>query len=199
MSTDTLEREIIVTPFAIEADHPRMSDLLIQGTPERYRLRSAVDGSKPGKNSKGEEATPIDQVTVLGSFPKTPGVKLHVNPQDCTYKIIDPLNEDEELCERIRKWLKQNSAFNMGDKLKGAKTIEGKLDKNRMKTLCREMFNLVEAGEAKKATASFPDMEEIDSLDGNYLLNPGSNINNSQPVFEKDFDAWVENLSRSGG
>ena len=198
MSTETVERNIIVTPFAIEADHPRMSDLLIQSIPERYRLRSTIDGSKPGKNSKGEEATPIDQVTVLGSFPKTPGMQLYVNPEECTYKIVDPLNEDEKLCEKIRKWLKQNSGFNMGDKLEGNETIEGKLDTHRMKTLCREMFNLVESGEAKKITASFPNMEEIDELPGYFLLNPGSNISNSQPVYEKDFASWEEKLSRSG-
>jgi len=199
MATATEEHVIVVTPFTIEADHPRMSDLLIQSIPG-CRLRSAMDGAKGAKNAKGEDVVPIDQVRVLGSFPKTPGMQLHVNPEKLTYEIIDPLNKDEEMCERVRKWLKQNSPVNPGDKLKGSKedVLKGKLDKHRMKTLCREMFNLVEAEEAKKASVSFPNMKEIEELPGNFLLNPGSRVRNTQPIFEKDFDRWVETADKSG-
>lgn len=199
MSTAEISQEIIVAPFGIEADHPRNSDLYIQCIPG-VRLRSAIRGDKHVIDAKtGEPRTPLDQVRQLATFPKTPGMQLHVNPTKLTYSVYDPLSGDEDLRERITKWCDQNMPIRMTATIKGCETQQGTLDKHRMKSLCREMFWLVNAGEAKVADGELPTMEEISELPGHFLLNPGSRTYNSQPQFEKDFDEWCDNLARGGG
>ena len=191
-------REIVVAPFGIEADHPRCSDLYIQCIPN-LRLRSSIDGSRPARDSKtGDMVTPRDQAINMGDFPKTPGMQLHVNPLELTYVVVDPLADMPDMQERVVKWMNNHTPFR-GDKIKIDKKLEGKIDVHQMKSLCREMFNLMKDGEAKHVRGSKPDMSEIDLLPGKYLLNPGSRVMNTQPRFEVDFDSWVEKLANQGG
>lgn len=200
MAETKVKRPIsIVQPFGIEADHPRNCNLLIQAIPG-CRLRSAISGAKPAKNARtGEKRIPVDQARHLGQFPPIPGMQLHVNPRDCTYTVLDPLAEDEELCEKIRRTIDRTMPFKVGNKLKGVKTQKGKLDPHRMKTLCRECIWLLEAGEAKLVKGPLPDISDVEELPGNFLLNPGSVVGNTQPIFEKDWDEWFEKLVRSAG
>lgn len=189
---------VAVLPFAIEADHPRMSDLLLQGIPN-CRLRSAISGVKPVIDVKtGHEVLPRDQAIHLGSFPNTPGMQVHVNPAECTYEIIDPLRDNAVLLERIRRFMQENSGIRTSDRFNGVETQKGTLDPHRMKTLCRELLFLVNSGEAKKVKGPMPTLRDIDELPGNYLLNPGARVPVTQPMYEKDFPAWVDKLSQSG-
>lgn len=193
------EPRVIIAPFAIEADHPRNDDLLVQAIPG-CRLRSAIDGSKAALDRKtGESLVPLAQAQHLSSFPKTPGMQLHVDPANLSYSIVDPLATDDTMCEKVQRWMRQNHATRGDGKIKGVPTQNGKLDVHRMKTLCREMFNLVQEGAAKKCKGPMPSMADIDELPGHFLLNPGSRVPNLQPNFEKDYDAWLEKLTASGG
>lgn len=202
MSTDTLDSktklEVVVTPFGIEADHPRNCDLLLQCIPGE-RLRSAFDGSKPAKNKHGDLVTPRDQAAFLAGFPKTPGQQLLIDPARLTYKIIDPLTKDPATLDRITKFVRNNMALRTDSQIQGVPDKEGKLDIHRMKSLCREVFNLVQDGEAKICKGAMPKMAEIDELPGYYLLNPGLRTATTQPVYEKDFEGWVDRLSHNGG
>jgi len=191
-----------IQPFGIEADHPRNADLMIQSIPG-CRLRGAVVASKGTivnhDSETGDSVISPDQAMYLGNYPQIPGMQLHVDPAKCTYSIIDPLYDDEKLCERIKATAKRLCGIHMERKLRGVAPQKGKLDPHRMKTLCREMFNIVQAGEGKTVKGVLPTMEDIDSLPGKYLLNPGSRIFNSQPTFEEDFPVWYDNLVKSGG
>ncbi len=201
MTTATMEpkTKTTVAPFGIEADHPRNGDLLLQSVPG-CRLRSAISASKHVIDAKtGEPKVPQDQARHLGQLPPIPGMQIHVSPAKLTYMVIDPLHDDEELCERIRKTLDQISPFRMGRTLKGVPPLKGVLDKHRMKTLCRELVWLVDASEAKAVKGTMPELDEVDKLEGEYLLNPGSQVTNMQPRFECDWDKWLAELTRSGG
>lgn len=191
-------REIVVAPFGIEADHPRCCDLYIQCIPN-LRLRSAIDGGKPARDNKtGDFSVPRDQAINMGDFPKTPGMQLHVNPFELTYVVIDPLADMQDMQDRVVRWMNQHTPFR-GDKIKIDKKLEGKIDRHQMKSLCREMFNLVKDGEARHVRGSMPDMSEIDLLPGKYLLNPGSRVMNTQPRFEDDLPGWIDRLANQGG
>lgn len=193
------KRAVSVQPFAIEADHPRNADLMIQSIPG-CRLRGALSASKTTRDSKtGEEGLPKDQAISMGSLPPIPGMQLHVNPSALTYQILDPLCENEALCERIRRALSDTRPMRSNSKLQGVPPQKGKLDSHRMKTLCRELLRIVEAREAKLIKGVMPTLDDIDDLEGYYLLNPGAIIQNLQPRYEKDFPAWVDNLGRTGG
>ncbi len=199
MPATAIAKDIVVTPFGVEIDTPRNGDLVLASIPG-CRLRGGLDSTKPAFDSKtGDAVLPLDQVRTLGQFPKIPGMQLHVNPAELTYIITDPLRGNEDLCERIRLRLVNIGAFSVGNKLDGVPPQKGKLDVHRMKTLCRELINVLEANEAKMVKGPKPELEDVDDLPGNYLLNPGSVVMNAQPTFEKDWDAWYEKLTMSGG
>lgn len=193
---------VSVQPFTIEADTPRNGDLIVQCIPG-CRLRGAIDATKGTVvNKQDPDNTPVvpqDQARYLGQFPKIPGQRLHVDPSSCEYRVTDPLYNDEEMCERIRRTMERVSPFRVGGKLNGVKPQEGKLDVHRMKTLCRELLGALGANEARLVEGPRPDPEDIDELPGKYLLNPGSRIPNQQPQFEEDFDEWQSQLARTGG
>ncbi len=190
---------VVVVPFGIEADAPRNNQLLLQCVPGA-ELRSAIDGSKPVVDRKtGDFMLPKDQANHLASFPKAPGMQIYVNPAALTYEISDPLYEDDKMCERITKWMKNNIPFDTETKVGGAPPLKGSLDQHRMKTLCRELFWLVDAGDAKRCQGVIPTLEDIEELPGEFLLNPGSRIGNTQPQFECNFDNWVTKLANLGG
>ena len=189
----------IITPFGIEANHPRNSDLLLQCIPG-VRLRSAIDGSKAYTDPRtGIEHVPVAQATSLASFPRTPGMQLHVNPAELSYTVIDPLHNNEAMLTRISAYLRDKEGIKTDAKLNGLPPKSGTLDQHRMKSLCREMLWLVLAGEAANCKGVMPDLEEIDRLPGYFLLNPGSVVPNTQPIYEKDMPDWVNRLSHSGG
>lgn len=199
-ATATEEREMVVAPFGIEADAHRNADILLQCLPG-VKLRSRIDGARTVKDRRtGDEMIPRDQANLLTSFPKAPGMQLHVDPARLTYMIIDPLHDDKDMCERIGRWLKNNSPVYSPDmEIKGVERQEGTLDKHRMKSLVREMLWLIESEDAKLAKGPLPTMEEVETLPGRFLLNPGSRVQNTQPMYEDDWDKWVDQLTRSGG
>lgn len=199
MADPQLRSSISVLPFGIEADHPRNSDIMLQCIPGA-RLRSAISGTKPCVDAKtGELRVPLDQSRHLGSFPSTPGMQVHVNPAELTYAIVDPMHGNEQLCDRVGKYLRENAGYSPNKKINGIPPQNGKLDIHRMKSLCREMLWLVNADEAKKAKGAIPTIEDINDLPGYYLLNPGARVHTTQPIYEKDFEDWVAQLSHSGG
>ena len=194
----TLERErtksaSAVSPFGVEVDHPQMCDLLIQSIPG-CRLRSRC---KPTTVTvQGQVRTPQSQGH---SPPEAPGMQLHVNPADLSYVILDPLNTDEDAKARIKRFMHLTTGARQDTNLRGATTIKGTLDANRMKTLCREICWLLAANEVKVVKGAAPDIEDVDDLPGKYLLNPGLQTATTQPVYEEDYDAWKDQLTRSGG
>lgn len=194
----TTEREI-VPAFVIEADHPRNGNLLLQAIPGLV-LRGALSATKPSTNFKsGAKVVSPDQSSFLGQFPDVPGMHLHVDPAKLSYKVIDPLDGDEELCAKLTAAMRRKNAMSGTRQVRGVKPQSGKLDAHRIKTLVRECIQLVQAGEARVVKGVLPKMEDVEQLPGNFLLNPGSRIRNTQPQFEKDWDAWYERLNAAGG
>ena len=194
MPKNASETVVGITPFGVEADAPRNEDLLIQSIPG-LRLRGAMSSTKGVMNEDaGVSEIPHGQLLGMGGMPNIPGMQIFVDPEELSYKVIDPLHEDEELCIRITRFMnnRQNgSPTRTADRIRGVKPQEGVLDPHSMKTLCRELSNIVKAGEGKVVAGELPTTAEIKSLPGEFLLNPGSRVQNTQPRFEKDFDAWI--------
>ena len=191
--------------FGLEADERRNGDILLQSIPGA-RLRGAIDASKPTithpmQNMGDWEPTiPPDQSSGLGALPKIPGQQIFVNPDKLTYRIFDPLRDNEELCNRIVSAMKVRGQSVSSDRINGLKEVSGKLHVDSMKTLCRELRWLLEAGDMKTilGTGDLPSMKEIDAMKGDYLLNPGATTKWLQPRYEKEVDSWTEQLARTG-
>jgi hypothetical protein len=196
---DRETKSLTIASWGIEADHPRNCDLMIQCIPNG-RLRGAIQPMREAIDVRtGESATPIDQARDSVGLPRIPGQQLHIHPAEGRVEIIDPLCEDPQMCERITKWLRNRTGFTSTTPIKGVAKREEKLDIHRMKTLCREVLHIVTCGEARKIRGPLPDQQDIDDMPGYYLLNPGIRTGTTQPVYEKDWAAWVEALSHSGG
>lgn len=190
--------EVIVGSWSIEADHPRNSELLIQSIPN-LRLRSAFDGLKPAVTKNGKSRTPIDQALQYAGYPRTRGKILTVNPVRLLYEVTDPLHGDVATCAQIRDWLQEKGLLRRPDiKLDGDPPVRGELDVHSMKTLCREMLNLVKQGEAKTVRGDEPTLADINRLPGRYLLNPGLRTSTSQPRYEDDLQGWVDRMNSGG-
>lgn len=197
MTTDVKEKATTIAPFGIQVDHPRNADLLLQSI-KNCRLRSAISSTRTVTDKRsGHTMVPASQAA-MATFPSTPGMKLYVKPSDCSYKIIDPLCENEELCNRILRYLKEKGMAGSSTKIAGVPESKGTLDPHYMKTLVRELFQLSEAGHVKECMGHIPKLKDIDAMPGKYLLNPGSTVLNGQPRFEEDFDMWHTRLTMTG-
>ena len=195
--TDTIET-VDVLAFGIEADHPRNSDLLIQGV-ENCRLRSSI---KPTKQIMDEEdGEPVERPVnawMVDGFPnRLSGMQLHVDPEKLTWKIVDPLEGNERVLAQIKKAVDRNTGYSTIDKLKGMPERSGTLGKDEMKTLVREMVGIINSGEAK-VIGMKPDMDDVDNLPGRYLLNISNREQWKQPRYEDELSDWERNLNRMG-
>ena len=124
-----------------------------------------------------------------------PGQQLLVDPAKGTYTLTVPIRDDEELCEKIRRAMSQQG-IHTDNKIKGVPKKTGTLDADAMKSLCREMLWLVDAGEAIVCDGVVPSMEDIEDLEGEFLTNACSMGDWKQPRYERDLPAWVETLNR---
>jgi len=196
---DRQQKQVALAPFAVEADHPRNCDLLLQAVPG-LRLRSRITHARQVWDRKtGRFVVPPDQTRHLGLLPEIPGMRLYVDPKSRKYKVTDPLYRNQELCEQIYNALKADGRPVPFSSVRGVPPQEGELDEHRMKTLCRELVRLLDLGHVRVVSGPQPTIEDVDRLPGKYLLNPGARVPNTQPMFEEDWDQWLETLKRAGG
>jgi len=192
--SETKPKIELIPPFVVEADHPQNCDLMLQCIPGA-RLRSTIKSTTVDASGKNFRT----QTVRNHQLPSVPGMRLAVHPLEGTYLISDPLNDDEDAQQALKAFLVRVNQASKDSVMKGEKEVRGKLDIHQMKSLCREVFNLAEEKVIKVIEGSVPTMQDILDMDGEFLLNPGSRISNTQPRFEIDFQTWVDQLSRSGG
>ncbi len=216
--------EVMVAPFGIEADGRRNNVLLLMNIPG-VQLRSRETANRPviaNPQSKDKEDRPIgrDFATFHGSMPEIPGQPLHLNPATRQWRVFDPLTEDENLCRRIARALVAGEhVVNRNVEIKGVPTQEGTLGPDEMKTLIREVCQLMQSNDARLIKGPRPygtdkqtgehDMTDVDELRwtvtqdgksvevGDYLLEPFATDTN-RPRYEKDLASWVQRLNRIG-
>ncbi len=194
------ETRISVSPFGIEADHPRNANLLIQCV-VNCKLRSAIKAVKEiftRDPETGEQTTEPGPANMTRGLPANiPGMQFHVDPAKGTYRVIDPLNSPkaEHILERIQKAI-DGSGIRVNRKLRGVPTQDGTVDPDRMKTLVRELVRFVDAGEAKAIKGKVPQMAAVDLLPGDYLLEPRTDQQWNRPRYENDEAAWIQTLNQ---
>jgi len=183
--------------YTIVADHPRNSDLLIQNIPG-MRLRSRISASRTVIANPQNDSRPIPKSQA--GMPEVPGMTLTVDLSNGRYFVEDPLFNDERKCEQLKQTLMNNESQYLpkNTKIRGVAPQKGHLGKDEFKTLCREIRNLLDYGEATEVGTPFPTRDAIDNLPGDYLLNPGARVDNTQPRYEKDWEQWKSQLDRSG-
>ena len=197
MSAATMN-ETVVLPFEIEADHPRNSTLRIMCIDGGLMLRSAFNGMKGARDAKGRLQTPLDQASTYAGHPEMPGMRLSVNPAKLEYEIIDPMHNNP-LCDDVLAWAQQHMPLPGNATFNGEKPRGGKLDVHQMKSLCRELLNIINSGEAKVTRGPKPSEDQIAMMPGRFILNPGLQTATTQPRYEDDLENWVQTLSHNGG
>jgi hypothetical protein len=121
-------------------------------------------------------------------------MQLRVDPAKGEYQVTDPLRDDEDLCERIKRAMSHSQLITASGKLRGAPPSGGKLDRDHLKTLIREMVWLVTSGSARVVEGTAPSHEQLDGTPGDYLTHPrGGGWH--QPRYEKDMEDWDRTLN----
>lgn len=193
-ATETKSTSCPVQPFTVEADHPRNCDLLLQSAPGE-KLRSRIVANRTVTDNKsGQELIPGDQASALSRFPEIPGMRIKVYPEDKKILITDPLasKKDQDTLDRLRAVLKASPLRNANE-VRGVPERTVSLDVDRLKTLCKELHQLVEIGHARIIQGPKKlEMDKIDKLPGDYLLDPGSRVDNARPRYEKDYERWLQ-------
>ena len=196
-------QKVSVPPFTIEANLPRNGHLMIQAIPGRPRLRSAFDAAKPvRRGGHGPDAddmiVPTSQNAAFGDHPAIPGQRISVDPGAGTYVITDPMRDNVRMLGKVVRWLSAKAGGGAENR-NGFETTSGKLDVHRMKSLCREMWHVVNNGDGRIIEGPEFSLEDCDDLPGRYLQNPGSAVRTSQPQFEDQMEKWEETLNAVGG
>lgn len=187
--------------FMIEADHNTNSDIVLKSI-IGVRLRSRILGMRPIKDNNGNEVVPKDRARALSELPEIPGMRLTVDPEKLEYAVEDPLTfeENEKFVEMLSKRIAASDEIHTNlpanKKIEGVPTIKAKLeDIDQAKTLVRECFHLVEAGEARVVKGNFPkDIETINKMKGRYLLKAGCHVDNLMPRYEDQLEDYKQQL-----
>lgn len=188
-----------VVPFAIEACDPCNCDLVLR-TLDGVRLRSLLRPIKTVFSrdpQTGEMVEKSVSANLLPGMPtNVPGMILSVNPTEGTWKVTDPLCDDEELCEKIRQAINHGGQYQVVHKLRGVPPQQGKMDKDLTKTLVREMLELVEKDCARLHSGVLPTREAVDAMPGDYLLFPRNPTEYAMPRYEKDLETWRQAMNQ---
>lgn len=208
---DEKKKSVSPSPFVIEACTPRNQDLLVQNL-DGLRLRGAVhatvevfdrawqqedDPDDPDEMRSSTRPAPARLVDGIGELP---GERLYVNPATGEWKTQDPLYDKKSTLERIRVAIRRHLGFAaVGQKLQGMKPRTGKVDPDRMKSLCMELHCFVEAGEAKVVKGRMPSAEEIKCMLGRPLLNWMNRQSWKQPKYVDQLDDWERRVNQLDG
>jgi len=200
MSTVDKKVKTTLKPFTIEADSPNNGDIMLHsltGCRIRSRIKSTRRVFDKDRITK-EQVTRQESAHLLPGMPADiPGMRIEVHPGKSMYRVYDPLCDNEEMCESIGAALGAQNGTPQ-KKVRGIKTYEGELGTDLLKTLLRELYNIVQSEDGKVVKGLLPEMEDIDALEGDYLLNPSNRTKYHMPRYEKDLDTWAEKLNRLG-
>lgn len=193
------------TSFTIEASGIHGGDIIIQNI-GNLRMRGAIRSTKqvfdkqfdPELFEEGKDTRPAAN-QIIDGVPELPGQRLTVNPAEGTWELTDPLHGNERVMGVVQKALRMRHGVRVSEKLTGVPPQKGSVDKDRMKTLCRELLCFIESEDATVVKGIKPTREDIDEMDGRYLLNASNLGNWHQPRYEDQYDAWVADINRIGG
>jgi len=192
------KKQVTVLPFEVEADSPKNSDLFIQtiGVRLRSRIKQTVEVFD---RDEGERSISETTAKLINGLPrKIPGMHLRVDPAKCIYEVSDPLTDDPETLDKIRKAMIRQAGFSSNGKLKGVKATDGKMHRDEMKTLLREMLGFIRMKKMRVVAGKAPTMEDVEGMPGEFLTNARNLGRWKQPRYEKDVEEWsakVDQLS----
>lgn len=181
-----------VPAFAVQATHPRNCDLhlmCLNGVIGR-RMRSTTNPLVTNIQGQPRPFNRQDPVPVI------PGQILRVFPSELRVVMEDPFFGDDVMRDALARWLRKNQGGTSTIPPSGIPPVEGRMDANRMKSLCREILHLLADKSMTQVEGPAFDLEDVDGLPGDYLLNPGSIIPTGQPALEKHWDQYVQRCNQ---
>lgn len=140
-----------------------------------------------------------DMGTMANRIPSPmPGAMLEVDARRKRIKLFDPLGTTEE----GKKLLAEYNAVakdvpSLKKDCKAFDTVEHDLDDDQLKTLLFELLRKRESKCLDVVSGELPTAEQIDSLPGHELYDPG-NLGEDKPRYKKDLEAW-KNQRRVAG
>lgn len=129
----------------------------------------------------------------MSQMPDSPGQRLTVDLATGHLREYDPLESDPERLAHICRVMGR-ARGGVDVKYKPIPAKDHKIDEHTLKTLCRELYSMVNADDpkARVVDGKLPSQEQIKSMPGRFLFDPA----NSDPVkfrFEDQYEKWLEN------
>ena len=198
MAVTEKKTKTTLKPFTLEADAPNNGNISLHSI-LGCQLRSRIKSTKRifvKDRMTGEQVERIESAHLIPGMPaEVPGMRIEVHPERSAYRVYDPLCDNDELCEEIDAAMAAQSGMSK-KRVRGVKTFTDTLGKDLLKTLMRELRNIVDSGDGVVVKGIMPEMEDIDAMEGDYLTNPGNRTKYHMPRYEKDMDDWAEKLNR---
>lgn len=145
-----------------------------------------------------------DLGNAMAGMPDIPGLRIAVSPRDKTAVIFDPLEDDEELRERITSVMNRSTILKTRETIKAVKKQRHELSEDQLKTLCIELYRKVN-GEgfgvhgvhvsAVMVKGEMPSERDINKLDGSELYEQWNE--GRHPRYRQDVEEWEERLFQS--
>jgi hypothetical protein len=140
----------------------------------------------------------------MARMPDIPGVRLTVDPRKSTLLIHDPLSDDKELCQQIKRVLEGGEDY-ITMRIVGSENFRPtpdathKLDDDELKTVMLEIARKTYAPEDVRTMVAVngshvPTEEELADFPGDELFDPW-NSNEDKPRYVKDVKAWRRRIN----
>jgi len=125
----------------------------------------------------------------LGGLPDIPGQVIEVRPQEGKYEVRDPLEDNEDLMERINVVFERIGS----QQAKPVKRYGGKLNDDEMVTLCWELYQAKAAGAVNEIEGRVPTERELKMMPGRRLYDPG-NSSTFKPRYVDQVPDWINRI-----
>lgn len=131
----------------------------------------------------------------MSQMPTIPGVHLDVNCKTGEFRLWDPLEQpgSERLRDQITAVMANASIAQGSERFKGIDEASGKLNDDKLVTMCDELLRMEENGSIIVRSGTLPKRSDLESHKGR-ILNDLWNSSAHKPKYLDQQDEYVQNL-----
>ena len=197
------QRAADIRPFIVEFGDNHCRNFTITTPPLNRHVRGAFDVTRLGQridmgSVDGRKTGQPDMSSTARRIPSIPGIHLEIRPRERKARLYDPLAEEpgKQVLEEYNLLAEHNR-----EKLRGPYAAEQPvtkdLDDDQLKTLLFELLRKNESGSIRVIKGELPTREQIESLAG-YELNDPGNKGSGKPRYKKDLPEWERRMQAAG-
>ncbi len=179
----------VLAPFTVEFGDSHNRTILLACFNEKFR--GSFSNGKAHSRTSG-----APNIGDMNQMPDLPGQRMEVDWRKRTVTVTDPLEDDEELVDRMNRVLRNNRITGSNQKCVFVPSVvKTKLNDNQLKTLVLELAKLRDGGSLEVTTGSLPATDKLDNLPGRQFFDP-MNSSSRKPTFVDQYEDWATQVDR---